>query len=169
MLPQTTTKSYFYCYMKMTKQSAGILLYRMANKQAEVFLVHPGGPFWVKKDLGAWSIPKGEFIDEEPLEAAKREFEEETGVVLKATGFTKLTPVKLKTGKTVHAWAAAGDIDAATIKSNVFELEWPPKSGKVILVPEIDKAGWFTITEAKEKINASQAALIDELVRLLNI
>lgn len=153
----------------MSKQSAGILLYRESNKQAEIFLVHPGGPFWAKKDLGAWSIPKGEFTEEEPLEAAKREFEEEIGTVLKATNFKQLKPVKLKSGKTVHAWAAEGDIDASTVKSNVFELEWPPKSGKKISVPEIDKAGWFTIAEAKEKINVSQAALIDELATLLNL
>ena len=154
--------------MKINKQSAGILLYRRNKEQLEFFLVHPGGPFWAKKDEGAWSIPKGEFIDEEPLITAKREFMEETGTALNAKDFVQLTPIKLKSGKMVHAWAAEGDIDASKIESNFFELEWPPKSGKCINVPEIDKAGWFDIDEAKTKINSNQAALIDELSGLLN-
>jgi predicted NUDIX family NTP pyrophosphohydrolase len=147
--------------MKALKQSAGILLYRWKNKEIEFFLVHPGGPFWAKKDAGAWSIPKGEFTDEEPLEAAKREFREETGMQPVLKNFVKLTPVKLKSGKIVHAWAAEGDMDETKIQSNVFQLEWPPKSGKIIAVPEIDKAGWFTTQHAMEKINSSQALFIN--------
>lgn len=153
--------------MKPIKQSAGILLYRFVNKQLQFFLVHPGGPFWVKKDTGAWSIPKGEFTDEDPLEAAQREFEEETGIKPGFKKYKALTPVKLKSGKKVFAWAAEGDVDASAIKSNLFEMEWPPKSGKTISVPEIDKAGWFDKQGAMEKINSSQTALITELLRIL--
>ena len=147
----------------MAKQSAGILLYRIKSNDLEVFLVHPGGPFWAKKDEGAWSIPKGEFEDEEdPLAAAKREFEEETG--LKISGeFIELHPVKQKSGKMVYAWAVEGDVDPLKIKSNEFEIEWPPKSGKMKSFPEIDKAAWFNLTEAKKKIIAAQTGLIKEL------
>jgi len=155
--------------MKAIKQSAGILLYRRKNNGVEFFLVHPGGPFWAKKDAGAWSIPKGEFIDEDPLEAAKREFLEETGKMPAFKHFIKLSPVKLKSGKTVHAWGAEGDVDETTIRSNTFQLEWPPKSGKIIQVPEVDKAGWFTPDKATEKINSSQAAFITELANLVNL
>jgi len=153
--------------MKAGKQSAGILLFRRKNKDVEFFLVHPGGPFWAKKDAGAWSIPKGEFTNEEPLEAAKREFAEETGITLTATHYLALTLVKLKSGKTVHAWTAEGDMDETTIKSNYFDLEWPPKSGKIISVPEIDKGSWFSADEAKEKINSAQAALVQQAYELL--
>jgi len=147
----------------MASQSAGILLYRKINGQLQVFLVHPGGPFFKNKDLGSWSIPKGEFLDDEkPLAAAKREFLEETGREI-AGDFTELTPVKLKSGKKVYAWAVEGDIDHEKIDSNLFEIEWPPKSGKQQSFPEIDRAGWFEIEEAKLKINAAQAAFIDEL------
>jgi len=133
----------------------------------QVFLVHPGGPFFKNKDLGAWSIPKGEFPeDEDPLLAAKREFLEETGQPIDGN-FIKLKPVTLKSGKTVHAWAVEGDIDHETIFSNLFEMEWPPKSGKKQSFPEIDRAAWFVIGEAKEKVNPAQAALIDELDLLL--
>jgi len=149
--------------MKTAKQSAGILLYRQVSKQTEVFLVHPGGPFWAKKDAGAWSIPKGEFTDEDPLDAAKREFFEETGMQADFNRFMPLKPVKLKSGKNVFAWVAQGDLDAAQIKSNVLKLEWPPKSGKKIHFPEVDKGAWFTLDIAKEKINTSQAAFIEEL------
>ena len=147
----------------MAKQSAGILLYRIKSNDLEVFLVHPGGPFWAKKDEGAWSIPKGEFEDEEdPLAAAKREFEEETG--LKISGeFIELHPVKQKSGKMVYAWAVEGDVDPLKIKSNEFEIEWPPKSGKMKSFPEIDKAAWFNLTEAKKKIITAQTGLIKEL------
>lgn len=153
----------------MEKKSAGILLYRLKNKFLEVFLVHPGGPFWAKKDLGAWSIPKGEFTkDEEPLDAAKREFQEELGVDF--TGeFIPLTPIKQKGGKIVYAWALEGDIDPNQIKSNTFEMEWPPKSGKKQEFPEIDKGEWFNASDAKQKINIGQSALIDELISKLNL
>lgn len=145
------------------KKSAGILLYRYNKKVLEVFLVHPGGPFWKNKDAGAWSIPKGEFADDEDgLPAAKREFKEETGHAV-AGDFTPLTPVKQKAGKTICAWAVEGDIDADAIKSNLFEMEWPPKSGKKQAFPEVDRGAWFTVEQAKEKMNLSQAALLDEL------
>ena len=145
------------------KRSAGILLYRIANNNPEVFLVHPGGPFWKNKDAGAWSIPKGEFTnDEDALDAAKREFEEETGILCHGK-FIKLDPVKLKSGKIVYAWALDKNIDAGTIRSNTFKLEWPPKSGKWQDIPEIDKGEWFGLDEAKQKINASQANFIDQL------
>jgi predicted NUDIX family NTP pyrophosphohydrolase len=147
------------------KISAGILLYRFNAKKPEVFLVHPGGPFWKNKDEGAWSVPKGEFAeDEDPLKAAQREFEEETGIPVSGN-FISLTPVKLKSGKLVKAWALEKDMDPAAIKSNTFSLEWPPKSGKTIEVPEVDKAGWFTIEEAKKKINAGQMPLLAELIK----
>jgi len=147
----------------MATQSAGILLYHKINNNLQVFLVHPGGPFFKNKDLGAWSIPKGEFLDdEEALIAAKREFEEETGQAIEGN-FIELKPVRLKSGKTVYAWAVEGDINHETITSNLFEMEWPPKSGKKQSFPEIDRAGWFEVEEAKLKINAAQAAFIEEL------
>ena len=147
----------------MRKQSAGILLYRKNGGTFQVFLVHPGGPFFMNKDDGSWSIPKGEFLDDEdPLEAAKREFEEETGKVI--TGkFIPLNPITQKGGKTVLAWAVEGDIDPAIIKSNHFEIEWPPRSGKQKSFPEIDRAAWFDLDIAKIKINAAQADFITEL------
>jgi predicted NUDIX family NTP pyrophosphohydrolase len=155
--------------MHISNQSAGILLYRNINSQLEVFLVHPGGPFFKNKDAGAWSIPKGEFLpDEDPLLAAKREFEEETGQPVIGNDFIKLSPVKLKSGKTVHAWAIEGDIKADTIVSNLFEMEWPPKSGKQASFAEIDRAGWFDVDEAKIKVNPAQVAVIEELKRLLS-
>jgi len=147
----------------MPKKSAGILLYKIGNKVPEVFLVHPGGPFWAKKEDGAWSIPKGEFEDdEEPLTAAKREFEEETGIKISGE-FMELNPIKQKSGKIVYAWAVEGDIDPEKIKSNSFEIEWPPKSGKMKSFPEIDKAAWFNLSEAAAKINTGQLPLIKEL------
>ena len=149
------------------KKSAGILLYRKNKKAIEVFLVHPGGPFWKNKDIGAWSIPKGEFTgDEIALDAAKREFEEETGVQL--TGkFIELTPAKQKSGKMVYAWALEKDIDSNQIKSNEFTMEWPPGSGKLNSFPEIDKGEWFTAEDAIQKINPSQAVFITELLQQL--
>lgn len=147
----------------MPKQSAGILLYRKANNQLEIFLVHPGGPFFKNKDGGAWSIPKGEFLhDEDALLAAKREFLEETGQAIDGN-FIKLEPVKLKSGKTVHAWAVEGNIDHQNIISNTFEMEWPPRSGKTASFAEVDRAGWFDPEVAKTKVNTAQIALIDEL------
>jgi predicted NUDIX family NTP pyrophosphohydrolase len=146
----------------MAKQSAGILLYRKNDGRLQVFLVHPGGPFFKNKDAGVWSIPKGEFLnDEEPLAAAKREFLEETGQFVDGT-FIPLKPVTLKSGKTVHAWALEGDIDHETITSNLFEIEWPPRSGKMQSFPEIDRAAWFDLDEARVKINGAQVDFIDE-------
>jgi predicted NUDIX family NTP pyrophosphohydrolase len=154
--------------MQISNQSAGILLYRNINGQIEFFLVHPGGPFFKNKDEGYWSIPKGEFLpDENPLAAAQREFEEETGRPIKAEKFIELSPIKQKSGKIVHAWSAEGELDADTITSNTFEIEWPPHSGKMSSFPEIDRAGWFDIENARLKINAAQAALIDELLSLI--
>lgn len=153
----------------MEKKSAGVLLHRLKNNIFEVFLVHPGGPFWTKKDLGAWSIPKGEFTkDENPLDAAKREFQEEIGIDC-AGEFIPLTPIKQRGGKIVYAWALEGDIDLNQIKSNTFEMEWPPKSGKKQEFPEIDKGEWFNVSEAKQKINIGQSVLIDELISKLNL
>ncbi len=151
----------------MTKTSAGILLYRRKNNEIQVFLVHPGGPFFARKDEEAWSVPKGELNEgEDALIAAKREFEEETGCGLKGT-LLPLTPIRQKGGKIVLAWAVEGDCDADAIKSNIFTLEWPPKSGQVQAFPEVDRAGWFRVDEAKKKINPAQAALVDELVERL--
>lgn len=147
----------------MPKQSAGILLYRKVKNQLEVFLVHPGGPFFKNKDNGAWSIPKGEFPeDEDALIAAKREFLEETGQSIDGE-FIKLKPVKLKSGKTVHAWAVEGNIDHEVILSNLFEMEWPPRSGKMASFAEVDRAAWFEPAVAKVKVNPAQIALIEEL------
>lgn len=147
----------------MPKTSAGILLYRFKSNEPEYFLVHPGGPFWAKKDAASWSVPKGEFDDDETAEqAAVREFYEETGFMINADLFA-LTPVKQSSGKTVYAFAAQGDINAGAVKSNLFEMEWPPRSGKKQSFPEIDKAGWFILKDAKEKIVAYQLPLLDEL------
>jgi predicted NUDIX family NTP pyrophosphohydrolase len=151
----------------MPKQSAGILLYRTIDSNLQVFLVHPGGPFFKNKDDGSWSIPKGEFLDEEDaLQAAKREFMEETGQSINGD-FLKLSPIKLKSGKKIFAWAVKGDIDHETVVSNLFEIEWPPKSGKKVSFPEIDRAGWFESKTAKVKVNAAQAELIEELESIL--
>jgi predicted NUDIX family NTP pyrophosphohydrolase len=151
----------------MPKKSAGILAYRKIN-DPEVFLVHPGGPFFKNKDEGVWTIPKGEFDEtENPLTAAQREFFEETGVKISGD-FIELKPIKQKAGKVVYAWAIETDINEKEIQSNTFAMEWPPKSGKVQDFPEVDKAGWFTIQEAKLKINAAQVELIDELLDKLN-
>ena len=152
---------------KIKRQSAGILLYRSTDSVPEVFLVHPGGPFWKNKDDGAWTIPKGEFDEsEDPLSAAIREFNEETGFNIQGE-FKPLSPIQQKAGKMVVAWAIEGNVDASNIKSNFFEMEWPPKSGKKQSFPEIDKAAWLTLHRAREKINASQVALLDELVKII--
>jgi predicted NUDIX family NTP pyrophosphohydrolase len=146
-----------------TKQSAGILLYRLTAGILEVFLAHPGGPFWKNKDAGSWTIPKGEFLSEEPaLDAAIREFREETGFTLKGP-FTPLSPIRQKGGKRVYAWITAGDLVPAAIVSNTFEIEWPRRSGKLRVFPEIDKAGWFTLDEARRIINPAQTGFLDEL------
>ncbi len=142
-------------------------MYRRRHGILEVFLVHPGGPFWAKKDAGSWSIPKGEYMpEEEPLEVAKREFEEETG--FKASGqFIPLTSRKQPSGKVITVWAFEGDCDASAIKSNTFSMQWPPRSGKQQEFPEVDRAGWFSIPVAKEKIIKGQAGFLDELTRIL--
>ena len=151
----------------MPKQSAGLLLYRQRKHHLEVFLVHPGGPLWAKKDLGSWSIPKGEFDEEEPLLAAKREFQEETGFDAPQGEYIPLKHVTQKSGKIVHAWAVEAEIEAKQIHSNSFEMEWPPRSGKRQAFPEIDRGAWFPIGEALAKINPKQAELITELVKKL--
>ncbi len=152
----------------MIQKSAGILLYRLVNEHLEVFLVHPGGPFFAKKDLGVWTIAKGEFTDEEPLSAAIREFDEETGKLLEGR-FTELVPVKQKSGKIVYAWAIEGNLDERELKSNLFQMEWPPRSGTLKEFPEIDKGAWFDTETAKQKINPAQCAFIDELIRNINL
>ncbi|MDO6429260.1 NUDIX domain-containing protein [Flavitalea sp. BT771] len=150
----------------MKKQSAGILLYRMLDKKLEIFLVHPGGPFWKNKDIGAWTIPKGEFDgNETALDAAVREFQEETGHLLPGP-FHTLAPIRQKGGKQVFAWATPGDLDAAAIKSNTFEMEWPPRSGRMQSFPEVSKGAWFDIATASQIINPAQTALLDELTSL---
>jgi len=151
----------------MAKQSAGLLLYRVRDNNLEVFLVHPGGPLWAKKDQGAWSIPKGEFEEEEPLLAAKREFYEETGIHAPQGEYIPLKAVQQKGGKIVHAWAVAGEIDAELVISNKFEMEWPPRSGTTQLFPEIDRAAWCSVDEARQKINPRQVRLIQELLEKL--
>lgn len=146
------------------KHSAGIVLYREVSGELEVLLVHPGGPFWANRDDGAWSIPKGEFEDgEDPLPAARREFEEETGALPPAGEFLALHAVRQPSGKTVHAWAASGEFDVAALNSNMFSLEWPPKSGERREFPEVDRAAWLPLTVAKRKILKGQAPLLTEL------
>jgi predicted NUDIX family NTP pyrophosphohydrolase len=149
-------------------RSAGILLFRRTGGVLEVLLVHPGGPLWARKDAGAWSIPKGEHgDDEDPQACARREFEEETGTALPPGGLADLGTVRLKGGKLVAAWAAEGDLDPATIRSNAFQLEWPPHSGRMRAFPEVDRAGWFGLAEARDRLNPAQAAFLDRLSALL--
>jgi predicted NUDIX family NTP pyrophosphohydrolase len=151
----------------MAKHSAGLLMFRRRQGVLEVLLVHPGGPFWAKKDLGSWSIPKGEFTSgEDALRAAQREFEEETGFAA-AGPFTPLAPIKQPSGKIVHAWAVEGDCDPAAIRCNTFSMEWPPRSGKQKEFPEVDRAGWFPIEASKEKILKGQVGFLEELQRIL--
>jgi predicted NUDIX family NTP pyrophosphohydrolase len=151
----------------MTKVSAGILLYRHPAGVVEVFLVHPGGPFWARKDDGAWSIPKGEVEPgDDPLARAKREFTEETGLSVDGD-FRPLAPVRQVGGKTVHAWAVQGDADETAIKSNSFNLEWPPHSGRMQEFPEVDRAQWFDMATARRKLNPAQRAFVDALEHLL--
>jgi predicted NUDIX family NTP pyrophosphohydrolase len=145
--------------------SAGILLYRKrAGEEIEVLLVHPGGPLWARRDAGAWSIPKGECRDgEEPLDAARREFVEELGLGVPPGEADDLGEVRQRGGKVVHAWAIAGDVDAGAIVSNTFALEWPPRSGVSREFPEVDRAEWFSLERARERINPAQAELLDRL------
>ncbi|MDR2235057.1 MAG: NUDIX domain-containing protein [Chryseobacterium sp.] len=150
------------------KTSAGILLFKKENNDWYYFLVHPGGPFWKNKDPGAWSVPKGEIeADEKPLDRAVKEFKEETGKTV--TGkFIELSPIRQKGGKTVYAWAVEGDIDTSGLFSNTLLIEWPPKSGKNIEIPEVDQWEWFTSEEAQKRINSAQKAFIMELEEILN-
>ena len=146
----------------MPKTSAGILLYRFREAGLEVFLVHPGGPYWKNKDAGGWSIPKGEFISEDPLAAAQREFFEETAH--RPIGpFVPLGEVRQAGGKIVQAWASEGECDPAKIVSNTFEMEWPPRSGKMAAFPEIDRADWFPLETAKNKLNQGQIEFLERL------
>ncbi|HEY7076052.1 MAG TPA: NUDIX domain-containing protein [Solirubrobacteraceae bacterium] len=148
----------------MPARSAGILLYRRRDGVREVLLVHPGGPFWAKRDAGAWSIPKGEYADgEEPRACALREFEEELGTPLAAQELVELGSVRQRNGKVVTAFAAEGDLDPESVRSNTFELEWPPRSGRRQEFPEVDRAGWFTLEQAREKLIPAQAGLLDRL------
>jgi predicted NUDIX family NTP pyrophosphohydrolase len=150
------------------RRSAGILLYRLSGGAPEVLLVHPGGPFWARRDAGAWSLPKGEYEDaDDPLASALREFEEETGTALATGELLELGDVKQKSGKVVRAWAAEGDLDPDAVHSNTFTMEWPPRSGRTAEFPEIDRAGWFGIDEAREKVNPAQAEFLDRLLELL--
>ena len=152
----------------MAKTSAGLLMYRERNGQIEVLLVHLGGPFWKNKDRGAWFVPKGEInLGEDLLDAAKREFQEETGMV-PGGDFVSLGSAKHKSGKTVHAWAFAGDCDPTSIKSNTFEMEWPPKSGRMATFPEIDRAGFFTVDAAKEKMHSAEFEFLSRLKKAVN-
>jgi predicted NUDIX family NTP pyrophosphohydrolase len=146
------------------RRSAGIVLYRSGPAGTEVLLVHPGGPVWARRDLGAWSIPKGEYeAGEEPLSAARREFAEEIGTPPPDGEVLDLGEVHQKSGKVVRAWGLAGDLDAGAIRSNTFEMEWPPRSGRRASFPEVDRAEWFGLAEAREKINTAQVALLDRL------
>jgi predicted NUDIX family NTP pyrophosphohydrolase len=153
----------------MAKQSAGILVYRKKQQKTEVLLGHPGGPFWAKKDKGAWSIPKGEFDAESPQQAARREFAEEIGQPAPEGELIDLGTIKTKSGKTIYVWAVQGEIDATKIISNTFDMEWPPKSGKHQQIPEIDRAGWFELGKAKEKLVIAQAEFIDRLAEKLGV
>lgn len=149
--------------------SAGILLYRQRQGTLEVLLVHPGGPFWRRRDEGSWSIPKGErAAAEDGLTVARREFAEELGQPPPRATFIPLGSVRQAGGKTVDAWAAEGDVDVDTVKSNTFELEWPPRSGRIQAFPEIDRAGWFDVEHARQKLNPAQQAFVKRLVQLLS-
>jgi predicted NUDIX family NTP pyrophosphohydrolase len=152
----------------MAMRSAGLLMYRRTEGTLEVFLVHPGGPFWAKRDAGAWSIPKGEFgPDEDPLTAARREFAEETGFDV-AGDFKALAPVRQPGGKVVHAFAVEGDCDPSLLRSNPFLMEWPPRSGRRQEFPEVDRAAWFTIDQAHDRILKGQRPLLDQLETIID-
>ena len=152
----------------MAETSYGILMYRRREGRLEVLLIHPGGPFWKNKDDGAWSIPKGGAnAGEEPLQCARREFEEELGCC-PPQSLIDFSPIRQKGGKVVHAWACEGDFDPANLESNVFQMEWPPKSGKHAEFPEVDRCAWFDLRTARVKINAAQAAFLDDLQRQLD-
>lgn len=151
----------------MAKTSAGLLVYRRRDGALEVLLVHPGGPFWAHRDLGAWSIPKGEIgVAEQPLDAAQREFQEETGFTV-AGEFLQLPAIRQPGGKVVLAWAVEGDCDPAQLRSNTFPLEWPPRSGRMQEFPEIDRAAWFAMDEARRRILPGQAGFLEQLAALV--
>jgi predicted NUDIX family NTP pyrophosphohydrolase len=151
------------------KLSAGILMYQVTDGDLKVLLVHPGGPFFATKDLGAWSIPKGEYEEQDdPVEAAIRELREETGAVVAKEDLTELGVVRQKGGKLVSAWCARGDFDVSTLVSNTFEMRWPPGVGALREFPEVDRAEWFSPAEARVKLNAAQAEFIDRLESLLD-
>ena len=153
--------------LPMPKRSAGLLLYRRRPSGVEVFLVHPGGPFWASKDMGAWSIPKGEYTgEEEPLAAAQREFAEETGFTARAP-FLPLGNIRQPGGKIISAWAAEGDCEPSALISNLCTIEWPPRSGKTIEIPEIDRGAWFSLPAARERIFVGQRAFLDSLAQQL--
>lgn len=151
--------------MAKGRRSAGILLHRRREERLEVLLVHPGGPFWANRDEGAWTIPKGEYDEgEDALDAARREFTEETGFAVEGP-FRELAPVRQRSGKVVRAWAVEGDCDVAAIRSNTFSMEWPPRSGRTAEFPEVDRGQWFTLDEARAKILPAQLPLLEELAR----
>jgi predicted NUDIX family NTP pyrophosphohydrolase len=153
----------------MAKRSAGLLMYRWKNHGLEVLIVHPGGPYWAGKDDGAWSIPKGECGEgEDALEAARREFLEETGVVPEGV-FQALSVLKQPSGKKIAAWAFEGDCDSSSIKSSTFTIEWPPRSGTQAEFPEIDRAAWFPVNEAVKKLIKGQVGFVEEICRILNV
>lgn len=148
----------------MPKTSAGLLLYRFIDRGLEVLLVHPGGPFWANKDLGAWSIPKGETAEgEDLLAAARREFYEETGSGAEGPTFA-LGQLRQRSGKIIHAWAVRGDFDPSGLRSNHFEMEWPPRSGEIRSFAEVDRAAWFDLAEARRRIVPGQAGFLDALL-----
>jgi predicted NUDIX family NTP pyrophosphohydrolase len=152
----------------VARRSAALLLYRRHGGELEVLLAHPGGPLWAKRDTGAWSVPKGEIErDEDPIAVARREFEEETGQQAPVGELVPLGEVRQKSGKLVVAWAAEGDLDPATAKSNTFPLEWPPGSGNWIDVPEVDRVAWFGLDEARERLNPAQVAFVDRLAAMV--
>ena len=157
----------------VARRSAGILLFRRSDGALELLLVHPGGPFWARKDEGAWSIPKGEYDEaQDPQAAALREFEEETGQPLPVADYARLIELgsaRQSGGKVVTAWAAEGDLDADKVVSNTFELEWPPRSGRLQTFPEVDRAGWFSVDEARVKLLRGQLPFIDALLSTINL
>ena len=153
----------------MAARSAGILLFRRRRAGTEVLLVHPGGPFWARRDEGAWSIPKGEHADgEDALTCARREFEEETGTAPPVGELIELGEIRQRSGKRVSAWALEGDLDPEAVRSNTFELEWPPRSGQRREFPEIDRAAWFGPDEARRRILPAQSELVDRLFARLD-
>src|ERR1700738_215075 len=153
----------------MAARSAGLVLHRFREGSIELLLVHPGGPFWLKRDEGAWSIPKGEIGEgEEPLAVALREFEEELGSRPPVATYIPLGSVRQAGGKLVHAWTAPGELDVATVRSNTFDLEWPPHSGKIATFPEVDRAAWFDLVSARRHLLPGQRPLVDRVIAALS-